>query len=259
MNATLSIVIPVHHAPDSLPTLVQDSLRVAAPHFRDTELILTHTATYPATTRLVQELATRHDPVVAVQHPAAGSYGQALVYGMAHARGDYILAMAANTGVHPGELERLLPYIEHHALVAAYRLEHVHRPAAAQERILRGWINRLYRLELRDPTCLLTLLHADLLHDLPLTASSPLIHTELYARTHRHQPCIQVGVHASLPRTYDPYTSTNPASFAATVALWLELHGLTPRAIQGRIALVMGLVALVRVGQMVARRQRLLF
>ncbi len=259
MNATLSIVIPVQHATDALPTLVQDSLRVLTPRFREIELILIHPSSDPATTSLLHELATRYDPVVVLQYPAGHGYGQALVYGMAHARGDYILAMATTTGVHPGEIGRMLPYIEQHALVAAYRLEHIHHTASALERMLRGWINRLYGLELRDPTCLLTLLHADLLHDLPLTASDLLIHTELYARTHRQQPCIQVGVHASLPRTDDPFTSPSPAAFASAVALWLELHGLTPRAIQGRIALLLGVAALVRVGQMVMRRQRMVF
>jgi len=181
MNATLSVILPIQHAPDSLPTQVQDYLRVMPRHCADFEIILVNDGGDPATTAVLNELATRHDPVLVLHLAEPRGYGQALLYGMAYARGDYLLAGASPSDVHPAELDRLIPFSEHHVLVAAYRLEHVHSRQPVPARLLRGWINRILGLELRDPTCCLTLLHADLLHDLPLTASDLLIHTELYA------------------------------------------------------------------------------
>ncbi len=258
MNATLSVILPIQHATDSLPTQVQDYLRVVPRHCTDFEIILVNDGGDPNTTAVLNELATRHDPVLVLHLAEPRGYRQALVYGMAYARGDYLLAGTSPSDIHPAELDRLIPFSEHHVLVTAYRLEHVHHHQPVPDRLLRGWINRILGLELRDPTCCLTLLHADLLHDLPLTTSDFLIHTELYARTHRQQACIQVGVHANQPTHPNPYTQITPTTFAAVVALWLDLHGLTPSAVQHRLAFLLGVAALLRVGQIVWRRQRLL-
>ncbi|NJK78836.1 MAG: glycosyltransferase family 2 protein [Chloroflexaceae bacterium] len=260
IDATLSLVLPVRDAAPVLAPVVRDCLRLVPRHFTDCELIIVDDGSRDTTLEVARQLAIQHDPVLVLQQPAPRGYGRALRYGLQSARGDYLLALHSDGGVHIGELARLLPYIEQHRLLTGYRLQQPPR----SDRVLQGLVTQLISPDLRDPACLFMLLHASLLRELPpLTATGMLIHTELYARARQQQhPCIQVGVQASQPVVLPgaSYGRVRADTFGEVARLALQVRGLSAAGNAGpswsrRAAYIVGLAALARLGWEMVRRK----
>jgi glycosyltransferase involved in cell wall biosynthesis len=204
-DATLSLVLPVQNGAASLATLVQDCLLIVPHYFADFEVIVVDDSSHDETLRVAHELAARYEPVMVLRHSRPRGYASALLSGIASARGEYVLSITPDDYVSASELARVVPYLDEYPVVMGYRL---HRPAVGglRQRVWRRIVNGLLSTDLRDPDCRVSLLQTDIVRQMPLRASSTLIHAEIYARVRQQQlPTAQVGL-------YDYSASSTPQS-----------------------------------------------
>jgi dolichol-phosphate mannosyltransferase len=200
-DATLSLILPVRNAADILATVMQDCLLVIPRYFEDHEIIIIDDGSTDNTLHVAHQLASQHDPVMVMRHPRRLGYARSLMNGWSSARGDYILALDVGSHISISELARMVPYLEQHDLVAAYRL---HRRLPWQQRLrdtlMHSVSSELLGMPLRDMNARFMLVRADLFDIRDLRAPDDLIHTEIYARASRQRvPHIQVGVHNYMP------------------------------------------------------------
>ncbi len=211
-DATLSLVLPVRDAAATLQAVVMECLAVAPCYFTDCEIIIVDDGSRDATPTIMNNLAAMHDPVMVIHHEHAHGFGRALRDGWSAARGDYVLFLDVGGAVAPGEMARLLPYLESFDVVMGSRM---HADKSLETRL----INFIFDLDIRDVGCHFGLLRTNALDCLQIEASSALILAELYAKAKRQGvTLVQVGVQSDVSRT------TN-ASHAFTIysspgALW---------------------------------------
>jgi hypothetical protein len=117
------------------------------------------------------------------------------------------------------ELERLIPYLEQHDIISGYRLQR-QDPPSMWVRWFQWLTNWLLALDLADMDCRISLLHADVIEKVELTATSPLIHTELYARAcAAGAVCVQAGVYAREGIAEEQRKTTSWMNIGALMAL----------------------------------------
>jgi len=203
-DATLSLVLPVGNGTSQLAALVHDCLLIVPHYFTDFEIIVVDDGSHDSTLRIAHELAAQHEPVMMLRRPAHRGYARALLSGVASARGEYVLSITPEDYVSASELARMLPYLNEYSIVMGYRM---HRPAARvlHQRLIRRLVNMLLATDLRDPGCRVCLMRTDVVRQMSLRATSPLIHAEIYARARRQQvPATQVGLYDYTPSSDHP-------------------------------------------------------
>jgi glycosyltransferase involved in cell wall biosynthesis len=200
-DATLSLILPVRNAAAILATVMQDCLLIIPRYFEDHEIIIIDDGSTDNTLHIAHQLASQHEPVMVMRHPRRLGYARSLINGCRSARGDYILTLDVDNHISISELARMVPYLEQHDLVTAYRL-HRHLPWRQRMRdtLMHSVGSGLLGLPLRDMNARFMLVRADLCDTRDLRASDDLIHTEIYARASRQRvPHVQVGVHNYMP------------------------------------------------------------
>jgi glycosyltransferase involved in cell wall biosynthesis len=218
-----------------LATVVQDCLLVIPRYFEDYEIIIIDDGSIDATLRTAHQLASQHDPVMVMRHPRRLGYARSLIDGWSSARGDYVLALDVGSYISIGELARMVPYLDQHDLVTAYRL---HRRLPWQQRLRDTLVHTmgsgLLGLPLRDMNARCMLVRADIFDVRHLRAPDDLVHTEIYARASRQRvPYIQIGVHNYMP---DESASTatplrmHMRSLRQIFSLWWQLRNVRPQA-----------------------------
>jgi glycosyltransferase involved in cell wall biosynthesis len=222
-DATLSLVLPVGNGAPRLAALVHDCLLIVPHYFADFEIIVVDDGSRSETLRIAHALAAQHDPVMVLRHTAPRGYARALLSGIASARGEYVLSITPDDHVSASELARMVPYLAEYSVVMGYRL---HRPAVRglHQRLIRRLVNGLLATDLHDPDCRVCLMRTDIVRQMTLRATSPLIHSEIYARARRqHEPATQVGLYDYTPRSTQPAERWHVRNMLGEV-LYLRRH-----------------------------------
>jgi glycosyltransferase involved in cell wall biosynthesis len=196
-QGTLTIIMPVQQHPGKLADTVTGWMRAAARSFADCEFILIDDGGGPAIAAEVDRLAATHEPVMVLHYRHTRGFAFALRDAWRSARGDYLLAIDPSGAPLPSDLERLAPYVEHHAVVLAAR---TNRPAQPLARMFAATVRRQIDATLRDPAYRLVLFRQEVRTLLEAVRRDDLIHAEIYAAARSAgMPVVQVDLPGRRP------------------------------------------------------------
>lgn len=197
LRKMLSVVLPAHNEEANIEHVVRDCLRKLPDMVDDFEIVIVDDGSGDATPQIIDRLAGEDARVVALHHPVNRGYGDALMTGFAHTRGDYVLFMDSDRQFDIGDLERLLPYIGAYDIVAGYRIRRRDPPV----RLLYAWLFNLavrlfFGIRVRDIDCAFKVFRGDLLREMRLEIGGALINTEMLAKARKQGATLtEVGVH----------------------------------------------------------------
>lgn len=208
---SLSVFFPCFNEVDSIRGLTEKTLGVLDDICRDYELILVNDGSSDGTKELADSLAREYPAVRAIHHTQNQGYGAALQSGFRAATKEYVFYTDGDGQFDIRELALLLPLINNHEVVSAYRLQR-------QEGLLRRFnafcwttlVGTLFRLRIKDIDCAFKLYKREIFDRIEMRSTGALIDTEILARAQRAGYTItQVGVH-HYPRTAGQSTGSNP-------------------------------------------------
>lgn len=105
----LSIVIPARNEQDSLRSTVEAIERTPLPRH---EIVVVDDHSTDATWRVAEELCTRHPSVRPIRNPGPGGFANAILAGIAAARGEAVVPMMADLCDDPGTVRAMWAMIE---------------------------------------------------------------------------------------------------------------------------------------------------
>ncbi len=197
LESALSVVLPAHNEEANIEFVVRRCLEVLPRLVRDFEIVVVDDGSRDATPQIVDRLAAEEPRVVALHHEVNRGYGDALMTGFAHTRGDYVMFMDSDRQFDIADLERLLPYVGRYDIVAGYRIRRRDPPLRLlYARIFNLAVRLFFGLRLRDIDCAFKVFRGDLLRDIRLEFGGALINTEILAKARRRGATLtEVGVH----------------------------------------------------------------
>ena len=197
LEASLSVVLPAHNEEANIEFVVRRCLEVLPRLVRDFEIVIVDDGSRDATPQIVDRLAAEDARVVVLHHPVNRGYGDALMTGFAHTRGDYVMFMDSDRQFDIADLERLLPYVGRYDIVAGYRIRRRDPPLRLlYARIFNLAVRLFFGLRLRDVDCAFKVFRGDLLRGIRLEFGGALINTEILAKARRRGATLtEVGVH----------------------------------------------------------------
>jgi len=197
LKASLSVVLPAHNEEANIEAVVRDCLAKLPAMAEDFEIVVVDDGSRDATPQIIDRLAREDPRVVALHHPVNRGYGDALMTGFAHTRGDYVMFMDSDRQFDIADLERLLPYMGRYDIVAGYRIRRRDPPLRLlYARIFNLAVRLFFGLRLRDVDCAFKVFRGDLLRGIHLEFGGALINTEILAKArHRGATLTEVGVH----------------------------------------------------------------
>ncbi len=197
LDSTLSVVLPAHNEEANIEFVVRRCLEVLPHLVRDFEIVVVDDGSRDATPQIVDRLAAEDSRVIALHHEVNRGYGDALMTGFAHTRGDYVMFMDSDRQFDIADLERLLPYVGRYDIVAGYRIRRRDPPLRLlYARIFNLAVRLFFGLHLRDVDCAFKVFRGDLLRGIHLEFGGALINTEILAKARRRGATLtEVGVH----------------------------------------------------------------
>lgn len=197
LKGTLSVVLPAHNEEANIEAVVRDCLEKLPAMVGDFEIVVVDDGSRDATPEIIDRLAREDSRVVARHHPVNRGYGDALMTGFAHTRGDYVMFMDSDRQFDIADLARLLPYVGAYDIVAGYRLRRRDPPI----RLLYAWIFNMavrvfFGIRVRDIDCAFKVFRGDLLRGMRLEIGGALINTEMLAKARAQGArLVEVGIH----------------------------------------------------------------
>lgn len=197
LESTLSVVLPAHNEEANIEFVVRRCLEVLPRLVQDFEIVVVDDGSRDATPQIVDRLAAEDSRVIALHHEVNRGYGDALMTGFAHTRGDYVMFMDSDRQFDIADLERLLPYVGRYDIVAGYRIRRRDPPLRLlYARIFNLAVRLFFDLRLRDVDCAFKVFRGDLLRGIHLEFGGALINTEILAKARRQGATLtEVGVH----------------------------------------------------------------
>ncbi len=197
LDAMLSVVLPAHNEEENIAVVVRSCLETLPRLVRDFEVVVVNDGSRDRTGEIVDRLGQEDPRVVPLHHEVNRGYGDALMTGFAHTRGDYVMFMDADRQFDIADLERLLPYIGRYDIVAGYRLKRRDPPIRLLYAAIFNLAVRIFfGIRLRDIDCAFKVFRGDLLRGIHLEFGGALINTEMLAKARRQGATLtEVAVH----------------------------------------------------------------
>lgn len=197
LDATLSVILPAHNEEANIEVVVRSCLETLPKLVRDFEVVVVNDGSRDDTGAILDHLAAEDPRVVPQHHEVNRGYGDALMTGFAHSRGDYVMFMDSDQQFRIADLERLLPYVGEYDIVAGFRLKRQDPPLRLLYAALFNWAVRIFfGIRVRDVDCAFKVFRGDLLRNMRLEFGGALINTEMLAKARQQGATLtEVGVH----------------------------------------------------------------
>jgi len=185
-QGSVSVVLPAFNEEGNIVQAVNECLDVlpnCSPLF---EVLVVDDCSVDRTRALVEEIAGRVREVSVISNKQNIGLGRTLRKGFEASRGDFVFYTDSDLPVHMDDLVSAMPKMEHHDLLAGYRLNRDDGP----RRYFYSWVyNRLIRLlfaiPVRDINFSFKLMKRELLQAVELRSEGSFIDAELLAEAVR--------------------------------------------------------------------------
>lgn len=209
-DISLSVFFPCYNEEANVERTTMAAIMACEKLVKDYEIIIVNDGSKDRTAAIADRLANEQDRVRVVHHPVNRGYGAALQTGFRAAAKEWVFYTDGDGQFDFMELEHLLPQLERHDIVSAYRLNR-------QDPVFRRlnafcWttlVNTVFGMKIRDIDCAFKVYPRRLFDQIEMKATGALIDTEILARATRLGYDIgQIGVH-HYPRTAGTQTGAN--------------------------------------------------
>ena len=231
---SLTVFFPCYNEEANVERTTQAALAACRRIADDFEIIIVNDGSKDQTGRIADRLAAEHDEVRAVHNNPNLGYGGALQRGYREATKQWVFYTDGDGQFDFDEIDKLLPLLDEHDIVSAYRLNRYDPPIRKINAFF--WtvlVNRVLGTRLRDIDCAFKLYPRKLFDEIEMKSFGALIDAEILARARRLGYKIgQIGVH-HYPRTAGSQTGANLRvilrAFKELFALQKEIRNSAPR------------------------------
>jgi len=207
---SLTIFFPCYNEEANVERVTRAAVAVAQAVADDWEVLIVNDGSRDRTGELADELARTIPGVRAVHNRPNQGYGGALARGFREARKNWIFYTDGDGQFDLSELPRLLPLLETHDIVSAYRLDR--KDPLIRKLNALAWttlVNVLFGLWLRDIDCAFKIYPRTFIERIELQSRGALIDTEMLAKArYLGYSIAQIGVH-HYPRIAGQQTGAN--------------------------------------------------
>ena len=197
----LSVIVPVYNEAKTIKQVIEKILAVPI----EKEIIVVDDSSTDDTGKILGDL--RYENLKVIYHGSNRGKGAAVLTGLEHAAGEYVIVQDADFEYDPADYLKLMDAIQKGAgelILGARFTEGYHgmKIPKAGNRVLTGLVNKLFGVKLNDCfTCYKLMRKADLV-GLSLSSSSFDIEIEILAKAIRKKMRIAEVPVAYTPRTY---------------------------------------------------------
>jgi len=207
---SLSVFFPCYNEEANVERTTRAALSACQRLVDDYEIIIVNDGSKDRTGEIAERLAAEQPRVRVVHNQPNRGYGGALQRGFREATKDWIFYTDGDGQFDFDELERVLPLLDRHEIVSAYRLDRKDPPMRRLNAFC--WttlVNTLFSMRIRDIDCAFKVYPRELFAEIEMRSTGALIDTEILAKATRLGYTIgQVGVH-HYPRVAGEQTGAN--------------------------------------------------
>ena len=214
----LSVIVPVYNEAKTIKQVIEKILAVPI----EKEIIVVDDSSTDDTGKILGDL--RYENLKVIYHGSNRGKGAAVLTGLEHAAGEYVIVQDADFEYDPADYLKLMDAIQKGAgdlILGARFTEGYHgmKIPKAGNRFLTGLMNKLFGVKLNDCfTCYKLMRKADLV-GLSLSSSSFDIEIEILAKAIRKKMRI-----AEVPVTYNPRTYNEGKKIRIKDGIWAALR-----------------------------------
>ena len=214
----LSVIVPVYNEAKTIKQVIEKILAVPI----EKEIIVVDDSSTDDTGKILGDL--RYENLKVIYHGSNRGKGAAVLTGLEHATGEYVIVQDADFEYDPVDYLKLMDAIQKGAgelILGARFTEGYHgmKIPKAGNRVLTGLVNKLFGVKLNDCfTCYKLMRKADLV-GLSLSSSSFDIEIEILAKAIRKKMRI-----AEVPVTYNPRTYNEGKKIRIKDGIWAALR-----------------------------------
>jgi glycosyltransferase involved in cell wall biosynthesis len=214
----LSVIVPVYNEAKTIKQVIEKILAVSI----EKEIIVVDDSSTDDTGKILGDL--RYENLKVIYHGSNRGKGAAVLTGLEHAAGEYVIVQDADFEYDPADYLKLMDAIQKGAgelILGARFTEGYHgmKIPKAGNRFLTGLVNKLFGVKLNDCfTCYKLMRKADLV-GLSLSSSSFDIEIEILAKAIKKKMRI-----AEVPVTYTPRTYNEGKKIRIKDGMWAALR-----------------------------------
>jgi len=183
---SISVVFPAFNEEHNVAKAVEQAIGFLDLLFPDWEVIVVNDGSRDQTGKIIEELAQRHERVVALHHPENRGYGAALRSGIMAAGKELIFFCDSDLQFHMNELLLLLTWIEQYDMVIGYRQRRMD-PFYRRVNAL-GWktlVRLLLGLRVRDIDCAFKVFRRLVFRAIEIQSVGAMVNTEILVKATR--------------------------------------------------------------------------
>lgn len=207
---SLTVFFPCYNEEANVERVTLAALMACRRLVSDFEVLIVNDGSKDRTAEIADRLAAEHPNVRAVHNKPNRGYGGALARGFREAKKDFIFYTDGDGQFDFEELEKVLPLVEQHDIVSAYRLKR----SDPMMRKVNAWcwgrlVDAIFGMHIRDVDCAFKVYPRRFIEEIELRSTGALIDTEMLAKaTYLGYSIGQLGVH-HYERTAGEQTGAN--------------------------------------------------
>ena len=213
----LSVIVPVYNEAKTIKQVIDRIIAVPI----EKEIIVVDDSSTDGTDKILRDL--RYDNLKVIHHSSNRGKGAAVVTGIPHALGDYVIVQDADLEYDPADYLKLMDAIqkgEGELILGSRFTEGYHgmKIPKAGNRLLTGLVNILFGVKLNDCFSCYKLIRRQDLLGLSLISNSFDIEIEILAKVIRRKMRIK-----EVPITYNPRTYQEGKKIRILDGIWAAL------------------------------------
>jgi glycosyltransferase involved in cell wall biosynthesis len=198
---SISVFLPVLNEQENIKSCIYSVKKYLNKRFKNYEIIVVSNGSTDSTEKITKALAEKDKHIKSI-HGKKKGYGRALRAGFAYSTKELIFYMDGDNQFKINDLDKLLPVLESHDIVSAYRIKR-------QDPWMRIFfatvynliIKILFNLKVRDIDCAFKLYKKEIFEKIKLKANTGFIDAEVLIKAKKNGFSIgQVGI-SHYPRT----------------------------------------------------------
>ncbi len=180
----LTVFFPCYNEEANVERTTEKALAACRDLTNDFEIIIVDDGSKDRTAKLADDLAAKYPEVRAVHNNPNLGYGGALQRGFREATKDWVFYTDGDGQFDFGEIKKLLPLLENHDIVSAYRMNRKDSLMRKLNAFCWGTlVNLVFGLNIRDIDCAFKIFPRSLFDHIQMRSMGALIDTEILAQS----------------------------------------------------------------------------
>ena len=222
---SMEIVIPAYNEEKNIEIVINKSLDWLKKQTEDYRVLVVNDGSKDNTQEILDNLAKKNKHIRVMHHKKNLGIGKSWKTLYKNIEKDIIFTCPADQQFNPNDFSKTIPYIDNADIISIYRKQ------KKQYSLFRNLLSNLNKVvikvffgfEIKDINWV-KMYKKDLLNELDLRLNSPLIETEIIAKSKKRNKKILQGPAPHYPRIYGKPSGTNFKQLALTLCELIKLY-----------------------------------